>query len=125
MHKKQRQYNDRHSQARDLTVGEKSWQETFKLDLVGCVVRQSVPLTYLITVREKQIWKWHIDRLCQRDNTPKELLKSVNRLDSERGLVENEFDNMPVTDDDYMPGASSETTSSEQTETRHCPERTH
>jgi len=52
----------------------------------------------------------------------KKLLKSDNRLDSERGLDENKFDNISMTDDGYVPDVSY--TSSKQTETKYYPERT-
>jgi len=86
----------------------------------GTLVRQSGHLTYLIKVKENQIGKRHIDDLHQRDDTPKNLLKSDNRLDSECGLDENIFDNMSMTDDGYVPDVSS----SERTETKCYPERT-
>jgi len=74
-------------------------------------------------VRENQIWKRRIDHLHQTDDTPKKLSKADERVDSESGLDENEFDNLSVTNDDYGPDASSETIASEQTETRRYPER--
>ena len=61
----------------------------------------------------------------QRDDTPKELSKPDKGVASERELEENEFDNMSVTDDDYVHDANSETTTSEQTEIRRYPERIH
>ena len=52
---KQRQYHDRHSRARDLTVGERVMARNFRAGprwVPGTVVRHSGPLTYLIKVRE-------------------------------------------------------------------------
>ena len=81
----------------------------------------------LIKVRDTLVWKRNIDHLCQRDDTPREFSKSIDKAHSEHGLTENEFENASETDDDYLPNVNSETTTTETAanETRRYPERTH
>ena len=92
----------------------------------GTVVKQNGPFTYLIKVRDNLVWKRHIDHLRQRDDTPREFSKSIDKADSEQGFKENEFDDASETDDDYSPNVNSETTTTETAvnETRRYPERT-
>ena len=66
----------------------------------GTVVKQNSPLTYLVKVRENQVWKRHIDHVCQMKDTPRELLKS-NEQSVDLNITENEFTDTSVTDDDF------------------------
>ena len=42
----------------------------------GTVIKQNGPLTYLVKVRENQVWKRHRDHVSQMEDTPREMLKS-------------------------------------------------
>ena len=127
----QMKHHDLHARARDLTVGQRVMVRNFRQGphwIPGTVVKQKGPLTYLVKVRETQVWKRHIDHLRQIEDTPRELLKSNEKL----AMDENEFANSE-TDDDFVDNATN-VHSDKTTETaselivvdaRHYPQRTH
>ena len=94
-------HHDSHAHARNLTIGQRVMVRNFRTGphwIPGTVVKQNGPLTYLVKVRENQVWKRHIDHVCQMEDTPRELSKS-NAADL--NITENEFNDTSVTDDDF------------------------
>ena len=61
------------------------------------VVKQKGPLTYLVKVRETQVWKWHIDHLRQ--------IEALLKSNDKSPMKENEFANSE-TDDDFIDNAT-------------------
>lgn len=56
----QMRHHDSHACARDLTVGQRVMVRNFRVGpcwIPGTVVKQNGPLTYLVKVRENQVWK--------------------------------------------------------------------
>ena len=80
----------------------------------GTVVKQNGPLTYLVKVRETQVWKRHIDHLRQMEDTPRELLK----LNEKSAIDENEFASSEA--DDFIDSAT-DSHSDETTDTASDP----
>ena len=53
-------HHDSHARAKDLTVGQLVMVRNFRQGprwIPGTVVKQNGPLTYLVKVRETQVWK--------------------------------------------------------------------
>ena len=72
-------HHDSHAQARDLTIGQRVMVRNFRAGphrIPGTIVKQNDPLTYLVKVRENNVWKRHIDHVDQMEDTPRELSKS-------------------------------------------------
>ena len=99
----QMKHHDSHARARDLTIGQRVMVRNFRAGphwIPGTVVKQNGPLTYLVKVRENQVWKRHIDHVRQMEDTPRELLRS-NEQSADSNMTENEFNDASVTDDDF------------------------
>ena len=90
-------------------------------------MKQNGPVTYLVKVREDQVWKRHIDHVHQMEGTTKELLESNERsVDSD--ITENEFTDTTVADDDLLmtfQRLTETVTEPVATDTRRYPQRTH
>ena len=95
------------------------------------MVKQNGPLTYLVRVRDNQVWKRHVDHVRQMGDTPRELLSS-NEPSTEPDITETEFADTSVTDDDFTDevpdvpteGSSETTTDPIATNARRYPQRT-
>ena len=114
----QMKHHDPHARARDLTVGQRVMVRNFRagpLWIPGTVVKQNGPLTYLVKVKEDQVWKRHIDHVRQMEDTPRELLKSKEHS-GDSDISETEFTDTSVTDVDGMDEISNARTR-ETTET--------
>ena len=64
----QKKQHDSHARVRDLTVGQRVMARNFRNGprwIPGTVVKQNGPLTYLVKVRDDQVWRRHIDHLRQ------------------------------------------------------------
>ena len=95
----QKKQHDSHARVRDLTVGQRVRARNFRNGprwIPGTVVKQNGPLTYLVKVRDDQVWRRHIDHLRQMRDTPRELSTPEHS-----SIVENEFTDASVIDDDF------------------------